>query len=182
MDNEDILVEELVKCHKRKVIPFNEKSAESLATEGRINNNDNSKIIKTNDFVKLSDPLCHDYMNFKPDKNNLLYLVTYKKIKGKPEFVDHFDYEKPIKFLSSKGQIIDLHYETDKDRRLHFHALFECRKNPYLKSFSMPGYSFDLTEIYDLKGAHDYMSKQVKNKIESSQLLDCLLCSRRYVE
>lgn len=135
--------------------------------------------LKLNDNIydisgrKLIDPLCHKvkYVKPKTDKDELFF-VTYKKVKGNPKFTDHTDYEKIIKFLETKGQIIDLHYETDKKSRLHIHLIYECHKDPYRVLFNKPGYSFKIKPITDVEGVHNYMSKQCANKIESSQLLD----------
>lgn len=159
-----------MKTENHKTEVSEKPSREAMRLKGESNINDNIYDISGR---KLTDPLCHEIKNVKPktDKDELFF-ITYKKVKGNPKFTDHTDYVNIIKFLETKGQIIDIHYETDSDSRLHIHLIYECRKDPYRVLFNKPGYSFYMEPIYDVEGVHRYMSKQCANKIESSQLLD----------
>lgn len=111
-------------------------------------------------------------------QNTELFLVTYKKMSKHPTASD-YDVVKAL--LKKKGDILDWRYETDRRGVLHIHCLFECRKNPYLKSFIIKGYNSNFTPIYDADQVMSYISKQCANNYESEQLADAVYARHTYL-
>lgn len=108
-----------------------------------------------------------------------LYLVTYKKLGNAPVYGP--DYEVCRMILQRKGKILDYSFETDSLGKLHIHYLFECRRNPYVKSFIIKGYNVNFTPVYDKEQVLEYIHKQCANEHESNQLVDSVYARHNYL-
>lgn len=87
-----------------------------------------------------------------------LFLVTYKKLSSDPD-LDETDYRFPMDRLRRNGNIVDYRFEHDSKSVYHLHAIYECRKNPYIRKFVVPGFNVNFTPIHDKDGAMDYINK-----------------------
>lgn len=107
----------------------------------------------------------------------IYYFVTYKRLGT----VKIGDYEICKDVLSRRGTIISERYETDSKGKLHYHCIYECRKNPFVKSFTIRGYNVKFEDIYDRDQMIKYLNKQCKSDYENNQLLDSIYARENYL-
>lgn len=110
---------------------------------------------------------------------NQLYFVTYKQMGKALPVAD--DYAPIIHHLNTKGHVIYETYETDKKGRLHWHGLWESRKNFYFKTIRWGGFSLKVKEVYDVDKLMSYMRKQNANEHETNMLVASVYARQNYM-
>lgn len=97
-------------------------------------------------------------------KHQELYGFTVKYVRTKNP--KHEDYMSFLKLLSSKGEILDFHYEDKKKDlktpcALHIHGVVSFRRNPYFKNLHPRYYNVFYEPLYDSEGWKRYSTKNV---------------------
>lgn len=96
-------------------------------------------------------------------KNSTMYGFTVKRNdKPKPT---HEDYQKFLRLLASRGDIIDFTYEektkNGNPTKLHIHGVVTFLRNPYFKQLCPKGFHTKFEELYDIDGWRRYTQKNL---------------------
>ncbi len=89
--------------------------------------------------------------------NRKAYAYTVKKLIGQDNVEGHYD---PFFTYLEKHTDIEFKFpEFDSKGRLHFHGIFHCSKNFYIKRLERSGFHFKVDELYNKAGWEKYIMK-----------------------